>query len=365
MEQQGVKYYDGKSSLGFGAELKFETDLIIIDYTDKESELRNVVWEVANIHKVDFNSHNNTVLKYGEFPYQSLEITNAEISDQLFEFFKGSRFTKSNYKTLEKKPLKTLFIGTAALASLIALIYYFVLPGVAEQAAANLPYSFEEELGTSTVNHVLEFSDVDTLKTQNINLFFKELNYRPEHTVTVTVIKSDMVNAFAVPGGHIFVFSGIIDKMKTKEELAALLAHEYSHLKFRHSLKSVSRNLSSYLFLSAVMSDVNGIFAIIAQNADMLIDMDFSRSMEKEADTEGLKLMLNSRINPKGMLDLFKDLQDATPDVVDNDAFEMISTHPQTQERIRYISQEIRKVKYAPTANTKLDFYWDAIKQTK
>jgi predicted Zn-dependent protease len=359
---EGVKYYDGKSSLGFQADLELSIDVILITYTDIYEIRKNVIWDVKNIHKSDFNSPENTVLKYGEFPYQVLEITNKETHELLFNFYNDFGFTKSTYNSLKTKPIKMILGGGIVLISLLTLIYYFALPTVAEHAAASLPYSIEEELGTSTVNQVLSMSSIDSVKSKNINLFFKELNYKPTHKVSIHVIKSDMVNAFAVPGGHIFVYSGIIDKMKSKDELSALLAHEYSHLKFRHSLKSVCRNLSSYLFLSVLLSDVNGIVAILAQNADMLINMDFSRSMEKEADTEGLKLMLQSRVNPNGMINLFHRLADETPKITENKVFEMVSSHPQTKERIKYITQEINKTKYSLVVNNKLEQYWQGIK---
>lgn len=357
-----VTYYDGKSSLGHEANITLHNHSLCITFIDQESLEKTVIWEANQIHQSDFNSHEHAVLKYGSFPYQVLEINQKETIESIEAHFKDYAFTKSNYKSLKTKPFKMVMFGGGILVTLLTLIYYFVLPSIAEQAAASLPYQFEEELGDATVKQVLAFSAVDTLKSQQINLFFKALDFKPEHKIKIVVIKDQTVNAFAVPGGHIFVYEGIIAKMQSKEELAALLAHEYAHLKFKHSLKSVCRQLSSYLFLSVILSDVNGIVAILAQNADMLKNLHFSRGMEKEADAEGLKLLFQSNIDPHGMINLFHRLEDATPDVAKHQVFEMVSTHPQTKDRIAFISQEIKKSSFKVKKQVLLDTYWQIIK---
>jgi Zn-dependent protease with chaperone function len=357
-----VKYYDGKSSLGHEAAIVLHDHALCITFIDQDGIEKMVIWEANLIHQSDFNAPEHATLKYGNFPYQVLEINQKETNEAIQAHFKDFAFTKSNYNSLKTKPFKMVIIGGGILATLLTLIYYFILPTIAEQAAANLPYKFEEELGDATVKQVLAFSTIDTIKSKQINLFFKALDFNPEHKIKIVVIKDKTVNAFAVPGGHIFVYEGIIAKMQSKEELAALLAHEYAHLKFKHSLKSVCRQLSSYLFLSVILSDVNGIVAILAQNADMLKNLHFSRGMEKEADAEGLKLLFQSNIDPKGMIHLFHRLEEASPDVAKHKVFEMVSTHPQTKDRIANISQEIKKSTFRVKEHITLETYWQRIK---
>ena len=72
--------------------------------------------------------------------------------------------------------------------------------------------------------------------------------------------------------------------------------------------------------------------------------------------------MLQSRVNPNGMINLFHRLADETPKITENKVFEMVSSHPQTKERIKYITQEINKTKYALVVNNKLEQYWQGIK---
>ena len=76
--------------------------------------------------------------------------------------------------------------------------------------------------------------------------------------IKFSVINSETVNAFALPDGNVVVFTGIIDLMDDYDELAGLIGHEVAHVNNRHSMRMMCRNLAGYIFLSAVLSDVNG-----------------------------------------------------------------------------------------------------------
>lgn len=73
------------------------------------------------------------------------------------------------------------------------------------------------------------------------------LTVSPDHPLTFHVVRDDQVNAFALPGGHIVVFTGILERMDLPEELAALLAHEGTHVQERHSTRMLMRQLVSHV----------------------------------------------------------------------------------------------------------------------
>ena len=187
------------------------------------------------------------------------------------------------------------------------------------------------------------------------------------------VVDSEIVNAFAIPGGFIVVYSGILDIMEDERELAALLAHEASHINERHSLRMMSRNLSTYLLLSILTGDVGGFSSVIVDNSNMFSTLSFSRGLEQEADLEGLDLMVKSDIDPQGMVELFKKFASHEEEVkaelteqlssdslsakadeeASNDsessswrqAIELLSTHPNPENRMEYLTDEIKKLK--------------------
>ena len=104
------------------------------------------------------------------------------------------------------------------------------------------------------------FEQNDTLHTL-LNAFVSQLKIKSPYAIDANIIISDQINAFALPGGKIFVYSGIIEKMKSYEELVALLSHESSHVTHRHSLKSMSRSAAGSIVVATVFGDVGEISA--------------------------------------------------------------------------------------------------------
>ncbi|WP_395057879.1 M48 family metallopeptidase, partial [Flavobacterium sp.] len=139
-----------------------------------------------------------------------------------------------------------------------------------------------------------------------------------------------------------------------------LIGHEVSHVNNRDSMKMLCRNLSGYLFVSAILGDTNGIMAIIGDNANTLQSLSFSRKFEHQADVEGFKILTANHVNPKGMSNLFKRLQE------DKSALsipEFLSSHPITNERINDIDKLIKSKSFVVKDNPKLKTLFQEIKQ--
>ena len=167
------------------------------------------------------------------------------------------------------------------------------------------------------------------------------------------------LNAFALPDGNIVVFTGIIDAVENANELSGLIGHEAAHVNKRHSMKMLCRNLSGYLFISAVFNDVNGITAIIGDNIHSLQSMSYSRTFEKEADIEALEILQQNNIDPKGMLLLFDRLESHS--VIEIPEF--LSSHPITKERSNYIKELITKKKIKIVSNKKTEDLFKKLKK--
>ena len=110
--------------------------------------------------------------------------------------------------------------------------------------------------------------------------------------------------------------------------------------------------------MSAVLSDVNGIMATIGDNINNLNSLSYSRSFEQQADEEGLDLMLQNNINPKGMTNLFKRLQSEN----NIDIPQFLSSHPVTENRIDYIQNLIKEKKFKNIENPILKGYFIKLK---
>jgi len=149
------------------------------------------------------------------------------------------------------------------------------------------------------------------------------------------VIESDVPNAFAVPGGWIYFYTGLLKEMDSESEFAAVCAHEISHVVARHSVQRLQAAMGASLAYQLIFGD-NGSDALnAAVNVGMgLLFADYSRDDEREADRFGMIYMRKAGYNPRGALDMFEVLAKLGGGGGQNVFEALASSHPDTQERI-------------------------------
>lgn len=161
---------------------------------------------------------------------------------------------------------------------------------------------------------------------------------------TVKVIDSDEVNAFALPGGFLYVNTGLILQAETEAELAGLLAHEIAHVTARHGTKQASKATLFQLFTLPLIF-VGGPVGYAIQGAVglavPLTFLKFSRNAEREADFLGLQYTYRTGYDPVALVDFLERLKDK-----DREAgmAKIFSTHPMTTDRIRRAQKGIAEV---------------------
>jgi predicted Zn-dependent protease len=172
-----------------------------------------------------------------------------------------------------------------------------------------------------------------------VNDFFTALKIPTAYNVRISVVNDNVVNAFALPGGRIVVYSALLKQISSYPELAALLSHEFTHVNNKHSTKSIFRRLGSKVFLGLLFGRFGNVTSVLVNHADDLKSLKYSRKLEKEADTDGLNILAERKIDPKGFSDLFEHLKAAAPL---NSMPEFLASHPDVDKRISYI-QELAK----------------------
>ena len=149
-----------------------------------------------------------------------------------------------------------------------------------------------------------------------------------------TVIKSDQINAFAAPGGYIYFYTGLLERMETEAQLAAVMAHEISHVVARHGIKRLQASLGVALAYELAFGD--GSSEAIDQAVGVglgLVFAGYSRENERESDDFGFTYMVRAGYDPRGMEEMFHVLAQAGSE--SGSSFErLLSSHPETQERI-------------------------------
>jgi Zn-dependent protease with chaperone function len=353
------KYFDGKSSVGYPADIFLDTFDLKITYYSR-NEPTTIVWQTEQIHTNDFSERDKVILKYGEFPFQYIEVGDKNVVKTLKLKYPKAEFHQSGYHRVFESGIAGIAVLILVFLGLIACTYFYVLPFAAEKLATAMPISWEEELGNSVYEKYVNAKDIDVENSARLNQFFKELHFKSAYKPSLVIVKDNMVNAFALPGGKIIVYEGILRKMNSADELAALLSHEFSHVELKHSTKNIARSLSSALLLTVLFGDATGITALVIQNADQLKQLGYSRNLEHEADENGLRLLKEQSINPQGMADLFNTLK--LEEGEDNGQYAFLSTHPLTKDRIDYARKEISKKDFTIKQNIKLDSLWKEIK---
>jgi Zn-dependent protease with chaperone function len=219
-----------------------------------------------------------------------------------------------------------------ALVAIVVVGYVWVLPFTAERLALLLPTEVDERIGDASYSSIMLGMDEDTTASAILQRFGDRLALSEQFDLRFHYVNSDQVNAFAMPGGDIVVFSGIVQGMERPEQLAALLAHEATHVDERHSTRSIVRQMAGYLFLSLLVGDVNAVVAVLAENADNMRNMSYSRSLETDADQHGMERMAAAGVDPGGMVQLLELLEQEAADMPEELAF--LSSHPLTKHRI-------------------------------
>ena len=219
---------------------------------------------------------------------------------------------------------------------LLFLLYMLIVPWMSSKLASKVSIRTEKQLGDAVYDAMGLAAQEDSAKTYWMNNFFTVMDVPTSYHIRITVINSSMVNAFALPGGRIVVYSALLDEIDSYHELAALLSHEFTHVNNKHSTRSIFRRLGSKVFLGLLFGRFGTVTTVLVNNADNLKSLKYSRSLEKEADMDGLAILKKRNIDPNGFVDLLTHMKEAAPS---NSLPEFLVSHPDIDKRIRYIKE--------------------------
>lgn len=171
---------------------------------------------------------------------------------------------------------------------------------------------------------------------------------RPDLVYHFFVIEDPTVNAFALPGGYIYIHTGLLQTVESESELASVLGHEIAHVVARHGLKNLKKAQQWQFFIGLLNLGLDAALgqrgARYGQLASQLLAAGIltkhSRDAEREADFLGLHEMYRARYDPRGMISMFQKLDRISRQNPDLLGF-VFRTHPPASERIRNTQAEI------------------------
>ena len=159
---------------------------------------------------------------------------------------------------------------------------------------------------------------------------------------TFKVIDDPTVNAVSLPGGPVYVFRGLLDALGRNEaELAGVIAHEIAHIEKRHAAKQYS---SQVITMGGIQVLTGGDTRTAVQLANMLVQLEYSRNDEYDADSTGIAYMYRAGFDPWGLVRFFEKLQRLQNEGQGNVVTNVLRTHPLTRDRIERAKQEIERI---------------------
>ena len=275
----------------------------------------------------------NNIVYYPGWPLQQLAPLQHTFIEQLEKRVrKDQRSILHNY--MGRQTARLVKFASVILVFL-SLLFFILVPAIAGYLAKRVSPAYEIQVGNEIFDQLTTGMTVNEPATETVMRFFRQLDIQSVYPIQVTVVKGEILNAFALPGGHIIVYDEMLKEIEDPETLAALLAHEFMHIEQRHTTRSVFRQFSSAIVLYFIVGDMGSIGGVLLNRAEQLKNLSYSRSYEKEADLLGLQLIEDRGISSNGFIDLFQLLKNS----VHVSVSEWASSHPDIDRRIKYIRE--------------------------
>ncbi|WP_019989118.1 M48 family metallopeptidase [Rudanella lutea] len=353
-------FFDGKVSRPHPAQYTLSAYTVEIRYTDTDGQEQEVVWPLQEARLATWNPSGKTRLQFGPFPHQYLDV---ETADYEARFIPARQLLKPArpglYEFVLSKGFRGVVLVGVVTVALLWVLYAYGIPALSLQVARQVPAEQEVALGDMLYRQLENSGQlpVDKAKTAHVERFWREMGVKTRLPIRIAVVESKDVNAFAVPGGHVVVFTGILKKFNRPEQLAALLAHEAAHVEKRHSLQQLIRSIAAYSIISVMFGDVSGITAVLVDNADNLVSLSYSRQHEAEADAFAVEQLARQGIDPMGAVWLMEALP-TEGEVIPT----LLRSHPHNAERVAATRALAKKARTRGNSSPELKRLWNEIK---
>ena len=318
-------YFDGSSSRRHQVTLGFR-DRLELDETGEPT----VAWSYDDIRRADGPPGVLRLRCVSAPALARLEIRDASVASEL-----TSRCPRLDEHAPGRHGVGAI-IGwsLAAVVSIVAVIV-FGLPLAADRLTPLVPQALERRLGDAADVQVKAiFGDKVCNGTAGQQAFGKLMDRLREtagldNSVLASVLATPVANAFALPGGRIYLFSGLLAKAENPDEIAGVLAHELGHLKHRDGTRNVIYNGGTSFLIGLLFGDITGSGALILISRT-LVNSSYSREAEQDADAFAIDLMHKLGRSPKGLGEL---LFRVTGKDVDKN-LSILASHPLTEDRL-------------------------------
>ena len=308
-----VYFFDGKTAI----KRKVEIQTIGKNFFLLEQERRHGPYSFEYMH---FSSKRKNALSYS---YEDIDGWRLTLAGPIPKDLIAQLPPERTYGSWIDK----LGLGKASLAFIMASAAAIAIIFTAPQwLAPIIPQSLENRLGDALVG---DFGGRICHTEQGkaaLSKLTNSLDANPDD-LQVEVVNINMLNAIALPGGKVFLFEGLIQQAKSVDEVAGVLGHEIGHVRERHVMQSLLRQLGLSFILGGLNENVGGVFSSALSSS-------YGRDAEREADSHSIKMLDNANISPiatKGFFDKLSKMTNEEEGVTTVTSY--MSSHPLSSER--------------------------------
>lgn len=331
-----ARYFDGRSAAGAEVKVTLSRNDLVLRDGNGEVVVR---WPRAEVHIASPAGSQYPRLRRGFSDDARLSLADADL-DRLKPFLGKLNQRESAWRETWRPIL--IFAGAAGLS--IWLLVAAVIPRAADFVARQIPAEWEEKLGTAARDQVIElFARMEgrTAKrplicggkgTEDLARVIGKIQAHTETSIRIKLWVADLklVNAFALPGGDLVLTRGLIQDAEGGNEVAAVMAHEIGHIKYKHPTKVALEHAAVASIAGLMVGDLFG-GSLIAGIGNALISSAYSREAEDEADVFAVTALNKAGWDARPMADFFERL--ATAQGSAEEAMSLISSHPLSTER--------------------------------
>ncbi|NJK63328.1 MAG: M48 family metallopeptidase [Synechococcaceae cyanobacterium SM2_3_1] len=244
--------------------------------------------------------------------------------------------------------LQVIGVVVGLVLAIILLLFW-----VSNQIVWWIPPQVEVQLGrlmAQELAQAAEDSPRQQALAQLLDRLEDNLPVSDQRDFEVLLVDREQVNALALPGQQMVVFTGLLEVMESENELAMVLGHELGHFINRDHLRTLTRQLTLNLILVSIFPDTAGLQSLAVSGVRALSSAQFSQQQEQRADEFGLEVLMATYGHVNGATDFFQRMQEDQP----GNAFAFLQSHPNPGDRVDYLQNLIATREYPLQERTPL-----------
>lgn len=344
-------FFDGVSSRRRQVRLTFGDALEIV-----EQDGAPVRWAYADIRRADGPPGILRLASTSAPPLARLEIRDAALAADV-----TARCMRLDEHQTSRRGIAKIVGWSVAAAVSIVCVVLFGVPLAADRLAPLVPKPIERRIGDASEVQVKTIFGRNACEDPAGKAAFTKLVNRlrdaaglDDDAMTAGVLPTSVPNAFALPGGKVYVLRGLLDKAENPDEIAGIIAHELGHLKHHDNMRGLIYNGGTSFLIGLLFGDVTGSSAVIFASRSV-VEASYSREAETAADTFAIEIMHKLGRSPRPAAELMFRITGKEGGGLTS----ILASHPLTEDRLARMTKEDRAASGPPLLTDK---EWQSLK---